>query len=637
MSLQSLNSVSNLKFLPLPAKFVLLVVVDFVTLLLAMLAARILRVPFDIWPPENTLQLHLAGPFFSLIALFAIGFYRTASRGHSMRLEVEIAVSQVFAAGMWLIYLRMVGFEGFPRSIVGIYPVFATVFLSAMRRTAAYIMNPESRSKPHALSAPVLIFGAGPEAVALANALLQGGEYRPVAFVTTDYTLVGRRLNGMRVYDTEEIAEAKSRHRVRQILISSPVLPGLKLRQIFELMIRNGLSTKLVPNVNDVASGRVVAGAIRELDITDLLGREVVAPQRDTIDAAVGDRRILITGAGGSIGSELARQCLKYQAKELLLLDSSEFSLFEIHRELEAALQHHPDVCVVPLLGDVKSSEQMAEIFLRHKIDIVFHAAAYKHVRMVQENPKIGILNNVKGTIALAEAAKKAGVPRFVLISTDKAVRPTSVMGATKRLAEMVVQALASQPKYQTLFCMVRFGNVLGSNGSVVPIFKKQIAMGGPVTVTHPEVSRYFMAIPEAAELVLQAAGLAKSGEVMVLDMGEPVKIAKLARSMIELAGHTVKSEETPDGEIEVRFTGLKEGEKLYEELEIGNELSPTEHKRILSSKEFYLSWPQLKVQLDKMDALLEAGQTQKAVALLMELAGRSDQGAVQQETKLAI
>ena len=614
----------RLKLLPSPLKLLIAGAADFAVLLAAMLAARMLRIPYDFWPPENTWHLHLSGPIFSMLTLIGFGFYRTAVRGHSMRLERQIAVSQVVAAILWLVYLRFFGLYGFPRSIVGIYPLFATVFLVVSRRLARFLLNPTENGRGNAQKIPVLIYGKGQEMIALSEALQHGGRYRPVGFVTTDYTLVGRRLNGLRVFDTTEISEAKAKFGVRQILLSGNVGSSSELRQLFELMVGHGLSTKLVPNANDLAAGRATAGIIRELGIEDLLGRDMVAPQKHVIEAAVRDRTILVTGAGGSIGSEIVRQCMKHGPKKIILLDNSEFALFEIHRELETASVALRKIDLVPLLADVKSQQQIRAIFLNHSINTVFHAAAYKHVRMVEENAEAGIRNNVDGTRVVAEAAMAAGCERFVLISTDKAVRPTSIMGASKRVAELVVQALAAKSGHKTQFSMVRFGNVLGSNGSVVPIFRKQITSGGPVTVTDPEVTRYFMAIPEAAELVLQAAGLARSGEVMVLDMGEPLKIAKLARTMIELAGYTVKTHEEPEGDIEIKFTGLKPGEKMYEELEIGNDLTPTSHSRILSSKEYFLPLAKLRLELARLRDYLDKGRPQMAVQLVMELASRS-------------
>ncbi|MBG1233231.1 polysaccharide biosynthesis protein [Aestuariivirga litoralis] len=613
-----------LTLLPTPLKISVILAADVAAVLAAIMAARFLRVPFDMWPPDGTMHLHLSGPMFSIFSLALMGFYKTASRGHSMRSEQGILASQVLAAALWFMYLHVFDLGGLPRSMLGIYPVFATLGLVATRRLAVYLLQTPVSPLRDQERIPVFIYGAGREGLQLVDALRQGGRYVPVAFITTDYTLVGRKLAGLRVYDTVEVGEAKRRHGARQILISNPDMPGQSLRSLFEMMVGQGLSTKLVPNVNDLAAGRSAARAIRELKIEDLLGREQVSPDLATIALAVGGKTILVTGAGGSIGSELVRQCLKHRPRHLVLLDASEFALFEIHREIEKLLPQHPGLQVTAVLGDVKSAPQIEALFRSIAIDIVFHAAAYKHVRMVQENAKAGIRNNVNGTRILAEAAMKAQVQRFILISTDKAVRPTSVMGASKRLGELTVQALAARRDSKTLFCMVRFGNVLGSNGSVVPIFRDQIAKGGPVTVTHPDVTRYFMAIPEAAQLVLQAAGLARSGEVLVLDMGEPIKISKLARTMIELAGHTVKTPEMPDGDIEIRYTGLRDGEKMYEELEIGHDLSPTTHRRILRSKEYFMPYSALAAQLKKLNALLDAERIDDAVILTMELAWRA-------------
>jgi FlaA1/EpsC-like NDP-sugar epimerase len=411
------------------------------------------------------------------------------------------------------------------------------------------------------------------------------------------------------------------RYAARQVLIAKPSLSRSSRRTLLDTFVSSGVSVKIVPDITEIAEGIISPTTIRNVRIEDLLGRDMVEPDAQLLRKAVAGKAVLVTGAGGSIGSELARQCLKQNPSKLILLDSSEFALFQIQREIESTLSNRTQIELAVVLADVLDADLIGEVLDAHRVDVIFHAAAYKHVRMVQENPEVGVRNNVEGTRIVAEAALKRNIERFVLISTDKAVRPTSIMGASKRLAEMVVQSLAAQRGHKTIFCMVRFGNVLGSTGSVVPIFQEQIEKGGPVTVTHPDVTRYFMVIPEAAQLVLQAGALAESGEVLVLDMGEPVKILQLAKAMVELAGFTVKSQENPEGDIEIRITGLRDGEKMYEELEIGNDLSPTSHPRILRSKEIFLSRTDLDRKLKQLDDYLGKGQRQKAQALLMELA----------------
>ena len=389
----------------------------------------------------------------------------------------------------------------------------------------------------------------------------------------------------------------------------------------------------------DLAHGRVEAGDLRELTIEDLLSRDPVAPEMTAVRAKISGRTVLVTGAGGSIGSELCRQILTVEPARILLLESSEFALYMIHRNLTEV----SDIEVVPLLGSVTDGKRVAEIIRAWSPDIVFHAAAYKHVPLVEHNPLEGLRNNVIGTLRIAELSQQLGVRDFVLVSTDKAVRPTNTMGATKRLAELVLQGLAAEQS-ATRFSMVRFGNVLGSSGSVVPLFREQIRQGGPVTITHRDITRYFMTIPEAAQLVVQASAMATGGEVFVLDMGEPVRIADLARNMIELSGLSVRSVDNPNGDIEIVTVGMRPGEKLYEELLIGDNPSATAHPRIMMASEHYLPWAELRPRLDTLEQLIEGGKVEDARVLLCELvreftpaSGIVDWVAVQNATMHAV
>ena len=607
--------------LPASAKIAIMITVDAVILCGVMLASRFLRVPESPFPELSTLHLHLFGPFASIVALAWLGLYGTASRGHSTRIEARIVLGQFIAGVAWILYLQFFNLQGFPRSIAGIYPALATVALVMVRRLTVAFLAPQVGKLPTRERTQVFVYGAGPEAMLLVESLERHGRYKPVAFFDTDYTLVGRSMRGLKVFDMTELATVLARYGARQVLIAKPSLSRSSRRTLLDAFVSNGVSVKIVPDITEIAEGVISPATIRNVRIEDLLGRDMVEPDAHLLRKAVAGKSVLVTGAGGSIGSELARQCLKQNPAKLILLDSSEFALFQIQREIESATSNRNQFELVVVLADVLDAGLIGDVLDAHRVDVIFHAAAYKHVRMVQENPEVGVRNNVQGTRVVAEAALKRNIERFVLISTDKAVRPTSIMGASKRLAEMVVQSLAAQKGHKTIFCMVRFGNVLGSTGSVVPIFQDQIEKGGPVTVTHPDVTRYFMVIPEAAQLVLQAGALAESGEVLVLDMGEPVKILQLAKAMIELAGFSVKSPENPDGDVEVRITGLRDGEKMYEELEIGNDLTPTNHPRILRSKEIFLSRAELDRKLKQLDDYLDKGQRQKAQALLMELA----------------
>ena len=376
---------------------------------------------------------------------------------------------------------------------------------------------------------------------------------------------------------------------------------------------------RTLPGMSDLASGRVTLRDFKELDVEDLLGRDAVAPDPAVLARNIAGQVVLVTGAGGSIGSELCRHIVQQGPRQLLLLDHSEYGLYSIHQELQVlCAARHATVEIVPLLGSISNARRLREVFARYRPACVYHAAAYKHVPLVESNAAEGIANNVFGTLNVAQAAIEAGVANFVLVSTDKAVRPTNVMGASKRMAELVLQALAvHRGAGGTRFCMVRFGNVLGSSGSVVPLFRSQLASGGPLTVTHPDVTRYFMTIPEAAQLVLHAGAMAAGGEVFVLDMGEPVKIMQLARRMVELSGLRVRDSAAPDGDIEISITGLRPGEKLYEELLIGDNPSPTAHPRIMMAHEEFLPWPALQIQLDLLRSAVDNSDVQAIKSVL--------------------
>jgi FlaA1/EpsC-like NDP-sugar epimerase len=465
-----------------------------------------------------------------------------------------------------------------------------------------------------------LIYGAGAAGVETAAALSMSRQYKLLGYVDDDPGKVGSTLNGARVYSAARLPELIAEHAVTDILLAMPSASRERRFQILEMAKLLSVHVQTLPRLSDLATGRVTVQDIRELDVEDLLGRAPVTPRLDLLANELQGQIVLVTGAGGSIGSELTRQILVQRPRQLLLLDHNEFGLYTVHQELLAlarAAGWVPDV--IPLLGSVTATASMHALCARYQPAVVYHAAAYKHVPLVEQNPGQGIDNNVMGTLSMALAARNAGVRRFVLVSTDKAVRPTNVMGATKRMAELILQAFAiDTPAGGTCFSMVRFGNVLGSSGSVVPLFRRQIAQGGPITVTHPEVTRYFMTIPEAAQLVLQAGAMGEGGDVFVLDMGEPVKIMDLARRMVTLSGLSVRDADRPDGDIPIAITGLRPGEKLYEELLIGDNPEPTSHPRILRAREALLPWQELAVELDH---LREATAAQDVAAMRAVLA----------------
>jgi FlaA1/EpsC-like NDP-sugar epimerase len=595
---------SFLQNLPSQSKVAIIAVADFLALNLAVLAAYALRLSALEFPDAARIHLYLFAPLISVASAFPFGIYWAASRSYSSILEQRILLSQVIAAGIWIALVFAQGTPGFARSVVLIYLLLAVGAMILLRKLAALVFGAGAQQARPRQMIPALIYGAGQEGQLLLEAMRRNRVYRPVAFMDTDYTLVGRTISGLKVYSPEELVAVMEVKQPREVIVARSDLGRSSRRLLVDHLLAQGLVVKMVPPPNEFVDGQVKLTELRPIKVEDLLGRDPVPPDRVLMEKVIKNQVVMVTGAGGSIGSELVRQAFAYQPRKLILVESSEFALFEIHRSIEgqAAALKAATCQFVPCLLDIRDKEAMSVLMREHGVDIVFHAAAYKHVRMVQENAAAGIDNNIFGTRSVAEAAMENKVRRFVMISTDKAVRPTSIMGATKRVAEMVIQALAAEKNHETLFAMVRFGNVLGSTGSVVPLFREQIANGGPLTVTHPDVTRYFMLIPEAAQLVIQAAAMAEGGEVFVLDMGEPVKIMKLAESMIELAGLTVKNDSNPDGDIEIRISGLKDGEKLYEELNIGTDISPTSHPRIKQSREFMLPMRELHRKLDRIE-----------------------------------
>jgi UDP-N-acetylglucosamine 4,6-dehydratase len=604
-------------------KAFIFLVTDFIFLIVTVLVSYVLRIS-SFGFPEKKLLVYLAGPLLSVSFLALFGIYRSVSRSYSAQIEKRILLSQVFVTPLWVLILLTVGTTTFPRSIIGIYFVISILVLISLRRGAAWLLRigKTTHVERNRIKIPVVIFGAGREGIVLADSLNSDGRYKPVAFIDTDYTLVGRNLAGLRVYSSEQIPEVVRRLKPHQAMIAKPQQNRATRRSLVEMLIDNGLLVKTIPALNEFVEGKIDVNALQPVRLEDLLGRDPVPPNQALMEKAVKGHVVMVTGAGGSIGSELVRQITAFSPQKILLVDNSEFSLFEIHREMEAQLKLSiTKLELVPLLADVQNSARMKALMQEHQVTVVMHAAAYKHVRMVQENAAIGIQNNVWGTKSVAEAAIACGVGLFILVSTDKAVRPTSIMGASKRVAEMVVQALAATKGCKTVFAIVRFGNVLGSTGSVIPLFREQIAKGGPVLVTDPEVTRFFMLIPEAAQLVIQAGAMANRAEVFVLDMGEPIKIVNLAETMIELAGLTRKTESAPDGDIEINFIGLRDGEKLYEELQIGNNISTTSHPRIMRCQEFFLTWKELQRSLNKLQRAAENGASAVMVKDIFRLA----------------
>jgi UDP-N-acetylglucosamine 4,6-dehydratase len=482
--------------------------------------------------------------------------------------------------------------------------------------------------------AKVAIYGAGAAGNQLVAALRMGRAMRPVAFIDDDPNLYNRSIAGLHVYSAKHIEQMVEDTGAVEILLAIPSATRARRRQILEMLEHYPLHVRSVPGFMDLASGKVQVDDIQEVDIADLLGRDAVPPVQELLEKCIRSQAVMVTGAGGSIGSELCRQIIASQPAVLLLFEHSEYNLYSIHLELERRVEREAiSTRLVPILGSIRNADRVLDVMRTWGVQTVYHAAAYKHVPMVEHNVAEGVLNNVVGTLNTAQAAVQAGVSNFVLISTDKAVRPTNVMGSTKRVAELILQALSREPApslfgianavhhvNKTRFTMVRFGNVLGSSGSVIPRFYQQIRAGGPVTVTHPKITRYFMTIPEAAQLVVQAGSMGQGGDVFVLDMGQPVRIAELAEKLIHLSGLSVRSERCTHGDIKIEYTGLRPGEKLYEELLIGDNVSPTEHPMIMRADEEHLDWDVLKDRLAKLLKAVESDDYPQVRQLLREV-----------------
>ena len=553
------------------------------------------------------------------------GLYRAIFRYSGWPALLAVARAVAAYAVLYGAIFMVGGVAGVPRTVGIIQPILLLLLVGVSRLMVRLWLGDEYRSLLRRASRPrVLIYGAGTTGRQLAQAMIHSTEMQVVGFLDDDARLHGQVLNGQPIYRPEDLPELVQTLGIADVLLAMPRLSRHRRNEILAQIRLAQVAVRTLPSLVDLAQGKISVSDLRELDIDDLLGRESVTPDPVLLAQHIAGKTVLVTGAGGSIGSELCRQILAVGPARLLLIEQSEFALYVIHQELETRLAGTATV-LVPLLASVQDAERMHEILSTWHPDTVYHAAAYKHVPLVEHNPAAGIKNNVLGTLRTAQAAVENGVSDFVLISTDKAVRPTNVMGASKRLAEMALQALAATQAGAggagaTKFSMVRFGNVLGSSGSVVPKFRQQIREGGPITLTHPEVTRYFMTIPEAAQLVIQAGAMAKGGDVFVLDMGQPVKIIDLARRMVELSGLTVKDEQHPDGDIAIEISGLRPGEKLYEELLIGDNPKPTQHPRIMKAHEDFIPWAEFEPKLSALELALNVNDVGVIRLMLQQL-----------------
>ena len=565
---------------------------DFISMCFAILLALIVSgVEFQSINLEEFLRLSWI-PLLCLITFWYFGVYSSVVRylDLSVILVLAKAIFLCFALGLIskFLYIYLLGyfiprtsdslfsFEGW---LVG-FITFSFLIVS-MRLTAHFYLSDRVSEKR------VVIYGAGSAGIQLASALKVSKEMQPIAFIDSSPPLQETYLGGIKVLHPAKLERLASRGKVDEVLIAMPSASKSTLSSLLKEIENYSVKVRILPGLAELAEGKVLVSELKEVDVSNLLGRLEVEANQDLINRNIAQKVVLITGAGGSIGSEISRQVAR-KASKVILLDSNEYALYLIKKEIENLL---PEAGLHAVLGSVTNKKRITEVCKTFAVDTVYHAAAYKHVPLVEENPFEGVFNNIIGTQACVQAAIDAQVETFVLISTDKAVRPTNIMGATKRFAEMILQSLSDKDdtRNKTRITMVRFGNVIGSSGSAIPLFQQQIKEGGPVTVTHPEVIRYFMSIPEAAELVIQAGALGKGGDVFVLDMGEPIKIYDLAKRLISLSGMELKDEDNPEGDIEIIFTGLRPGEKLYEELLIGDRVSTTEHKRIFRAEEDFL------------------------------------------------
>lgn len=573
--------------------------IDTVVVVVMLWASISLRLGEVYVPDLERVWIFFAAPAIVILSFAKMGMYRAVIHYIEIKALWTVFLSVSLATVFFGVLLLFVNPYGVPRSSIIIFWLALNVFVGGGRLWLRWVLSPNVRK---GRSTNVVIYGAGEAGVQLLDIFRHSLDFFPVAFIDDDVNKVGREVAGLHVYRVEDMDSLIQGYDIRQVLLAIPSLDQGRKRILVDRLESYPVQVRILPSVSEIAHGKVQISDVRDVKVEDLLGRSSVSPDAALLEENVCGKNVMVTGAGGSIGAELCRQALKLKPSRLVLFERSEFSLYKIEQELSTKIfDSDLEIELVPILGSVVDHRRMKQVCDVFGIQTLYHAAAYKHVPLVEFNPIEGIQNNVFGTYHAARAAVDSTVERFVLISTDKAVRPTNVMGASKRLAELVLQAMAQETD-STCFCMVRFGNVLGSSGSVIPLFQKQIKDGGPVTVTHPEITRYFMTIPEAAQLVIQAGAMAKGGDVFVLDMGEPVKIDDLAKKMIHLSGLSVKDEANPEGDIEIKFTGLRPGEKLYEELLIGDNVIGSKHPLIMTADEEMLPMHELEEILDQLD-----------------------------------
>ena len=595
-----------------------MVLFDACTVIASIFLAFSLRLGHFYYPTGNNhlLLIMIASPILALPIFYAFGFYREVIRYVGFKALWQINQATTLYAALWALISFMAVIEGIPRTVILINWSIVLMSVGGSRFFARWVLSQENITNPLSQKRNVLIYGAGSAGRELCTALYQSSEYNPVAFVDNSVELYRQSINGLEVFNEDDIEDLIQKHNIKEVLLALPSISRRRRNEIIAILNPLPINVRSLPSVSELAQGKVKIDDLRDVSIKDLLGRESVKPNEELLKLKITGKVVLVTGAGGSIGSELCRQIILQKPKQLILYEINEFSLYNVEQEFDKI--EMPHVEILPVLGSVRDRKRFQNVVKHFSVQTIYHAAAYKHVPLVEYNNSEGVLNNTFGTLIAAEVALAEKVETFVLISTDKAVRPTNTMGATKRIAELVLQALSKQES-STCFTMVRFGNVLDSSGSVIPLFKQQIKNGGPVTVTNVNMVRYFMTIPEAVELVVQAGAMGKGGDVFVLDMGEPVRIYDLAIKMIQLSGLQVLDEDNLDGDIEIKCIGLRPGEKLYEELLVSDNISQTDSLLIMRAEESMLDWEDLKPILDQLNEAINNSDQEKVRELLIE------------------
>jgi len=601
--------ISQISTLSRANKKVVMMLFDSILLISILLISFSIRLGYWFFPESDLVWVIFCSPLFAIPIFSQFGLYNEVIRYIGFKGLFSVIKAVLIYALIWGAVCFLVALDGIPRSVILINCILGIVLIGGSRMIAQWLFS-ESLD-----SSNVIIYGAGSAGRQLANALSQSMEYTPIAFIDNSFELNKQLIGGIKVYGPEKIKSIINKYNVSEVLLALPSVSRHARNKIISSLEGLPVVVKILPSISEIAQGKVKVNDLRVINIYDLLGRDSVKPNQELLDKNIKGKVVMITGAGGSIGSELCRQIIRLGIKKLILLDHSELALYSINKELS---ELDINITVLPILGSVINQNRLENICQKFSVQTIYHAAAYKHVPMVELNNTEGVNNNIFGTLSCVQAAIKCNVETFVLISTDKAVRPTNTMGATKRCAELILQAL-SKEQNSTKLCMVRFGNVIGSSGSVIPLFNEQIQKGGPVTVTDIDITRYFMTIPESVELVIQAGAMGSDGDVFVLNMGEPIKINEIAHKMINLSGLKVKNIKNPDGDIEIKYTGLRSGEKLYEELLIGENVSDTQNSMIMRAQEEMISWDELKLNLENLKHASDEFNATKVRELLIK------------------